>query len=126
MSFSRKTFTDVLAFLILVIIMLQEILSQVYKLIKISEFNKGMQILFTWRRNNTSSAPDETLVDRLDIRILSGNGNLLQSLSLSHPGLARELFLQFVHPSDPVSPAAKAGFAANLHAALSADTPRIS
>mmetsp|Transcript_8539 Transcript_8539/g.14482 ORF Transcript_8539/g.14482 Transcript_8539/m.14482 type:complete len:482 (-) Transcript_8539:140-1585(-) len=110
-----------------------EIISKVYKQIDTVEFTKGMEIIFTWRSSGSliEDGPSSTSegsqsvnikADALDILILAAGGGVLQSLSLTHPGLARELFLQFVHPSDPLSPAAKASFAANFHAALSADS----
>lgn len=82
------------------------------------EFKKNMEILFTWR-NRKSSGEEE---DMLDIRILQtreGGEEEQESLRLAHPGLARDLFRQFVHPDDPVSPEAKAGFYGHFHAALS-------
>lgn len=109
------------------------IISDLNKQIQTVEFTKGMEIIFTWRSrrylaegrpSSASQRPHAMNMqgDVLDILILAAGGGVLQALSLTHPGLARELFLQFVHPSDPLSPSAKTSFAANFHAALSMDS----
>jgi hypothetical protein len=68
--------------------------------------------------------------DVLDVRVLShpeqegqGPGVEVEALQLAHPGLARDLFLQFAHPSDPVSVSAKRGFAARLRAVMEEEGP---
>ena len=131
-------------------------LYELYQDIKSIDFRKNMEVLFTWRRfnstinmdtstrnsdlqsksspwkdffqgNTASNGPsnvypvddDEVMEIRILKQSILDNGETetttVKMLVLKHPGLARELLYQFMHPYDPVSPSAKASFACRFH-----------